>query len=182
MLETLKKVSESNINVSIYTDADNMSKFIYGRILNVNEDEIAIYMLSPNGLFDGILVKQTSDVIRLEIDGKYHDKMEKLISPSELSQFDCSLNNKDLKNSLLSVALESKQIVSLELLNSGFNDVVGFVEENNNGQCKIKQIDEYGFEDGYSFIMVDNVTEIAYASEDEKRILQLWKRNNEARP
>ena len=104
--------------------------------------------------------------------------MDRLCSLNELPPFSYSFTQEDIKDALLSIALKTKEIVSIELANSGFNDVVGFVEEKNDGYSKIRQIDEYGFEDGYSYIRVNDITQISYSSQDEKRILKLWKINN----
>lgn len=176
-INTLIKISNENKNVSIYTNYNEPSKFHYGRILCVNSDEIAIYMISPDGLYDGILVKKTEDIIRVEIDGQYEKKMKKLCSLSQLIPFKYFLNSTSIKDSLLKIAIQSRQIVSIELVDSGYMDVVGFVDEIVDGLCKIKIVDEYGFEDGYCFVMTDKITEISYASQDECRILKLWEIN-----
>ncbi|MCQ4021805.1 MULTISPECIES: hypothetical protein [unclassified Ruminococcus] len=178
IVETLKEMAKSDKRVSIYTDINEPSKFCYGYILCVNYEEVAIYMISPDGFFDGILMKKIYDIIRIEIDGQYHEKMKKLCSLSKMQPFNYSIDPTNIQYSLLEIALQSKQIVSLELVDSGYDDVVGFVESIDNGLCKIKIVDEYGFEDGYCFVMANKITQISYASQDEIRILKLWEINN----
>ena len=178
LINTLLEISQNNKNASIYTNFNETSKFHYGRIICVNSEELAIYMISPDGLYDGILLKKTEDIIRVEVDGQYDKKMKKLCSLSQLQPFEYSLDSTNIKASLLEVALQSRRVVALELVDSGYKDVVGFVDGISDGLCKIKIIDEYGFEDGYCFVMTDKITEISYASQDECRIIKLWKLNN----
>lgn len=177
MFNVLKDFCKQGKNASIYTNMHDTNKFYYGRILAVNENEVLVYMFSKNGIFDGIMLKPISAVFRIEIDGQYETKMQKLISYSSPVPFDEELNPLNLKDSLLQIALKTQKIVSIELLNSGYNDIVGFVKEIQGDFCKIQVVDEYGLEDGQSFIDSADITQIHYASEDEDRILRLYKCN-----
>ena len=38
--------------------------------------------------------------------------------------------------------------------------------------CQIKQVDEFGEDDGVAFILIKNITQISYDSEEEQIILQ----------
>lgn len=172
MLKFLKQVCDDNRCVSIYSNSNDMSKFIYGRIISVNEDYIAIYMISPDGDFDGILVKQVDEVVRVEVGGQYDEKMKKLLLSCELPAFDHIFCD-NFFESLLQVAVKTKKIVSIELMNSGYDDVVGYAEELNRETCTIKQVDSYGHSDGVSIIAIDRISQISYDSQNEQRILKL---------
>lgn len=177
MLDTLKNLCKQNKFAGFYRDGG--SKFMYGRIISVNKDHIAIYMMSPNGCFDGIAAKLTDEIIRIDIDGQYSNKMQKLLSLCNPEIFEFSLDNDKIFESLLALGHDTKRVVALELLKSGYDDVVGFVVGVENGLCTVKQIDEYGFEDGLSFVKIEDITQISYASEDESRLYKLWKLNYE---
>lgn len=174
MLRILKELCLSKKTASIYTNYNTPTKFYYGVVLAVNDEEIAIYMISTDGKDDGIVAQSIDDVIRVELDGLYEEKMRKLCSINPPIDFDVTLDNNNIIKSLLDLALETKKIVSIELVDSGYDDVVGFVDEIDNGRCKIKVIDEYGYEDGYSYFLIKDVTQVSYATETEKRILNLW--------
>lgn len=171
-----KKVCNENKFVSIYSNCADTEKFIYGKILYVNEEEVLIYMVSPNGDFDGLLVMPITRVFRLEYGGDYEAKMKLLMSQYELPVFDYSVDNLHIGSSILKIALETGQIVSIELLDSDIDDVVGIVESVDRNLCKIKQINDYGREDGYSIINLDDITQISYNSEDERRRKVLCKK------
>ena len=179
MLEILKKLLVSGEAALIYTDDQNTSKFHYGIICGVNDTEVSINMFNQSGNYDGIIMISSDIVYRIEIDGQYHKKMEKLCSNTTKS-FE-RLNNDNIKNSLLNLALETQKIVSLELMNSGCYDIVGFVSNLNDHICQIKVIDEYGLEDGKAFILTEGITKICYDSEDENNIFKLWEINRNTR-
>lgn len=174
MLDVLKKWCKENKFVSIYSNCADTERFIYGKILYVNEEEVLIYMVSPNGNFDGLLVIQTTSVFRLEYGGDYEKKMELLVSQYELPVFDFVVDDFHIGLSILKIASKTREIVSIELMDSDIDDVVGIVESLDSNLCKIRQINAYGSEDGYSIINLDDVTQISYASEDERRIKILW--------
>ncbi len=173
LFDTLKNICKKMNFVSIYSNFDDTEKFIYGKVLCVNEDEVLIYMLSPNGDYDGILVQQTADIFRVEYGGDYERKMKALSSDYDLPNFDCPVDESDIGFSILKNAFDTKEIVSIELLNSGIYDLIGVVEEIDENNCKIKQYNDYGCEDGYSIVNLCDITKICCGSEDELRIERL---------
>ena len=80
---------------------------------------------------------------------------------------------------VLLLAKDKNWIVSIELLDSGYDDVVGFVEIVSNDLCEINQIDSYGYYDGVSSIKLCEITQISCNSTDEQLLLKLWKLNNQ---
>ena len=74
MYSELLKAFQSNKNCSFYTD-DECDKFIYGKVIALNEDEVAIQMYNTDGTCDGVIVKTVSDFFRIEYDSKYNQKM-----------------------------------------------------------------------------------------------------------
>lgn len=178
MLKILSELYSSKKTASIYDDRNETSKFHYGAVIGVNENNAAIENISPDGEWDGITLVNTEAIFRIEKDGLYDKKMKKLMKINAPELFRFTLNSENLTFSLLSLALETKKIVSLELCESGCYDITGFVEESDEERCKIHLVDEYGENDGFSYILLSDITWISYDSEDEKRILRLWEANN----
>lgn len=133
MKKQLQKFFKTNKLISIYCN-DDMVKFIFGKLLSLNDFEFAFMLISPDGIFDGILVKEIKDIVRIEFDGQYEEKMSKLIS-FDTENYCCNLDNKDIKKAVLSLAMNSEKIVSIELLNSQCTDIMGFVEEIEDNIC-----------------------------------------------
>lgn len=177
MLNILFNLCDTKSLASIYTDCNDTDKFHFGKVLAVSEKEIAIQMISPDGEEDGITVMDVEKVIRVEINGQYSAKMEKLCAERTISDYPIKFENNNILKSVLSYAISNKQIVSLELMDSGYNDIVGFAESVTDDEYRIHQIDEYGFEDGLSYISINDVTMIRLLSQDEKRIMRLWQFN-----
>lgn len=64
-------------------------------------------------------------------------------------------------------------MISLEISDSGYINVVGYVENFHNGLCVVNRIDEYGVSDGKAFLEVKSITQITYESEAENIIQKL---------
>ena len=177
MLKILYELCSSKSIVSLYTDYQDMSKFHFGTVLAVNGKEIAIHMITPDGEDDGISVMNVEDVVRAEVGGQYAKKMEVLCSDQSLSDYKIEIKDDNILISVLSYAISNEQLISIELLDSGHNDIVGFAKIMPGGECIINQVDEYGFEDGVSYVSINDITMITLLSQDEKRIAKLWKLN-----
>lgn len=176
MIDKLFELKELKKYVSLYTNEEDTSKFIFGKIMYVNTDYVVIYMIAPDGNYDGILVKDIDSVMRIEFDDIYSEKMIKLIDESRLPKFDLLIENKGILISILKKFKDEHKILSIELLHSESDDVVGFVESIDEKSCMIKQVDLYGHENGFSYVFLNDITQISYDSNDEQIILKLWKK------
>lgn len=177
MLKILKNTMKESGQISVYANINDTSKFLYGKILCADEDWFSLYMVSCDGTFDGIIVKPIESIIKIETDGQYDEKMKKLCNLSSLPNFPYKLKEGAIKVSVLQIALETRKVISLELLESGIDDVVGIVEDITDEFCKIKQIDQYGMYDGFSFVKINDITQISYDSQEEKTVLKLYEVN-----
>lgn len=178
MLNILNKIYSTQKTVSIYTNGDETDKFNFGKVIALNDEQIAVQMISPNGEYDGVIVMNIEKVIRIETDGQYELKMQKLCSLTKPLLPNVNLANENIFESAMLSSIKDHCIVSVELLDSGYIDIVGYVKKIENGQCEIKQVDEYGADDGFSCFSIDDVTQICFASEDERRIEKLYELNS----
>ena len=176
MFSILSNLHRQQKMASFYMNFEDMTKFFYGKIIAINESECAIYMLSPDGNYDGIVVKSIDDVIKIEIDGQYEEKMKKLMLLSSKDRCEeYQLDEDNITKSLLKYAANAQTIVSIELLHSGNNDVVGNVLAIEDTVCILRNIDAYGNEDGKTYIRLQDITQLVCASQDEVRISRLLK-------
>ncbi len=175
MKEKLLELQQKNKNISIYCSEDN-NKFLYGKLLSVNDYEFALLMYTPHGIFDGIIVKKIEDITHIEYDGQYEQKMQKILSQNiDIKKY--YIDDTQITSSILELSLKFNKIVSIELLNSGYDNVVGFVDEIHDNKCTIKLVDEYGYDDGYSYIIISDITQVVFDSERESLFLKLWQIN-----
>lgn len=173
MINLLKSICNRKIPSCIYTDYNNTDKFHFGYVLAVNEQNIAIHMISPDGDDDGIIVMDTEKVIRVDNENLYATKMEKLSSDKNFLSFDIRFEKNDILYSVLCYAFQKKYVVTIELCNSGYNDITGLIENIEDKTVKIKLFDEYGSFDGYSHISVNDISLLSLLSQDEKRLTRL---------
>lgn len=142
MMEVIEELFKNKEYVSLYTNYEESSKFCYGKIIDFDNNNFVFLMISPDGNYDGLLVKQISDVIRINKSDKYNARMQQLTNFNDINN--CLSDYEKSDNVLQSVLLMSKnnnKIVSIELNNSGFDDIVGIVANITDSVCEIRQID-----------------------------------------
>lgn len=167
-------------DVCVYTNQNDTQKFHFGEIICVNEFEIALRVLSLDGSDDGIIAFATQKVYRVDIDTLYAKKMNLLVHNTDIKKIHHNLSNDSIFKSLLAIAEHENEIVSIELLGSGIDDIVGFVERiSENNIVEFAAVDAYGFKEGTSFVDLNDITQISFASESEIRIKQLFDLQNE---
>lgn len=181
MLKILYELYSSQKAASIYTNSNKTDKFNFGNIAAINDREIAIHLITPDGEDDGLTVMSVDKVFRIETDGQYSEKMKKLCSASEntVCPSNFPIDNSNITESVLLSASEKNLLVSIELLDSGYNDVIGYIENITDGECMVRQIDEYGYADGYSYVAIKDITIISCHTQDEKRIMKLQQLNEQ---
>lgn len=173
MIRTIKKLCLSDENVCLYSNSEDISGFTFGRFIACDDSFFAFEMVTPNGNPDGVLVKEIDKVYRVEKNSKYCRKMEIIMEACKCQMPDYSIDDHDVVGSIMEKAQSTKRVVSIELLNSGKEDIVGFVENLTTEQYVIRQYDEYGEEDGISYIKKEDISQISFDSEDEIRLLRI---------
>ena len=56
MLRRLQQAIATGEYLMLYMDPDDTGKFCYGRVLAADEDFVALYLIAPDGSYDGLLV------------------------------------------------------------------------------------------------------------------------------
>lgn len=177
MFSMLSKLFLNKKIASFYVNYNETNKFIVGKIVALNKEEIVINMLSLEGEDDGYVYVNIKNIFRIEEDNKYTEKMMKLytISSPDIS-FDIT-DNSNILAAVLDVVLVQRLIITIELFNSGYDDIIGFVDEVCDGKCIINQINEYGYKDGFSYITTDSITRISFLRQEESVIMKLYEMN-----
>lgn len=171
-INTLLKRIDSNVDVCLYTD--NPDKFMYGRILASNEVDTAFYSISPEGGYDGVNMIPTDSISRIEVGGQYSAKMQSLIFENAYEQFSHTLCDDNIRNQLLELSFDENKVITIELLDSGYDDIYGIVKSVFDDGCIIiNRIDEYGIDDGLVYIISDDITRITYENDRTRTIQKL---------
>lgn len=177
MLNILFELAKSQEYACFYCDPQS-NKFKFGYVLAVNKNEIALHELSPDGEDDGVVVIATEKVYRVERNTSYVEMMKKLCCEKNIVDWLSIGDQRNILFSILSNQSLKEHVVSIELNDSGYYATSGFVNHLENGQCCITQIDDYGFEDGITYLFISDITELVISSDLEKRIQKLWEINS----
>lgn len=170
-------VLESILNTKwagIYTNIDETDKFNYGMVIAVGHDDFAIYEISPDGKYDGVVAKKISSVIKIETDSEYIREMLEKTPDSELGLFDMPPYVENVSLYLLKSAMKTQKIVSIELVDSGYFNAVGFVKNITETTVQILQVTNDGEEDGFAYLPIELISEVSYFTEDEQKIQKCW--------
>ena len=175
MMDVLEKFRNNKQFVCVHADIENLNKFIYGKICWVDEEFFVVSMVSPDGEYDGFLIKKINDIIFIEHSLKYDNKMSILLRDKEYKERNLQIVTNNILEWGLLFAKKNNFIVSVEFDHSGVNNVVGFVDSIKANICTMKQVDEYGIEDGESYFALSDISQICIDSSDEKRLATLFK-------
>lgn len=156
--------------VSFFTNEEETGKFSTGFIGGIFQKEIIINHITPCGHYDGYFVKRIDNILKVEFETLYTNKIEKLY---RLRNSTHDKTEKVTDNGFLDIIIFSKEnnkIISVELLESGVNNAVGYVESFSNEFVSIKQVNEYGDYDGLCLIKLDDITHLVCDSEEENSL------------
>lgn len=90
-----------------------------------------------------------------------------------ISETPIDFENGNALFSIMLEALRTEKPISVELLDSGVDSVIGQVTAVNEKICTVRQIDEYGCDDGVAYVNVPDITQVSYASADNSILLLL---------
>ena len=174
MKDLLYKAKDLKKILMLYSNPNETDKFVFGRVLTIDEDFVSILMASPYGHYDGVLIKPCEDFYRIDEGGSYTERMKRLIDFDIDSIPAQNFTDDGVLRQGLEFARDNNKIVSCELLHSGYDDVCGFIEAFDDDICTVKLVDADGNDDGTAHFGISDVTQLSIDSEDEQRILKLW--------
>lgn len=177
LYEKLILLSENKELVSIYYDGDT-EQFYAGYILGVNDEEILFQHISPNGKYDGYVLKKLSSIYRIGYDESYLKKITKLygFETRKHEEIDIDINN--LMISFLKRAIENSWITVIELYDSGLDDIQGIIEKVDPKCIAVKKVTDEGEYDGMTYFDASAVTRIECDTENEQSIKRLMEERN----
>lgn len=176
MLSVLKKLKKTQEIAEFYTDGET-DVFEVGNIVALNDKIFAYRSFSINGDQIGIVAYSVEDVFQVQTKTQYVEKIKKLRSDDDYSDIEKEIDESNIFASLLEIALKRKEIISGKLIGNNDYNFIGFIESIDGDELKCKIIDEYGYDDGYCYAKISDITELAFMTEKERRYFRLWKIN-----
>ena len=175
MLRCLISTCEDEKVALVYTNLEQTEKFSAGIISGIFDNEIILGHFLPNGKYDGYVAKRIIDIYKVEVDSKYVVKITNLSKGNTAKHDKIRRTNENGFMTLLTYAYESKNVVSIEMFESGNNDAQGFVEKISGDFCTISLLDEYGENDGAAILNIVNISHLSCNGDDEITLKVLYK-------
>lgn len=162
LIESLNEIKEKELYASIYADFDDANSFFFGKVSLLSDDYLIIESYSPNGQDGGFALIEVKSVYKIEINTKYSQKMMRLIYSNSTvhEKIDMKEANDNIVENLLLFSKLKRYIVSI-VMSSNREMFMGLVDSIKNGLCCIKQINEYGEDDGAAYINTLDISGIA---------------------
>lgn len=177
MINLYQELINTKKIISVYTNTQESTKFLCGYPIRIDDNYFMLAAITPQGHYDGYIVKHVSCLYRIAYDEQYELCLMMLVkyyqTTHEKLQYKYSIIY-----TLLEYAKEKNLVVSIELLESGYDNVVGLIYELTQNDCSILQLTEYGELDGVSKINLCDISQISCDTEDEVKIKILYNLKN----
>lgn len=152
--------------ISLYTDTQDKSKFSFGFIQGISNDRILLASITPYGFYDGYTIRYYDDIYRIEKGDGYGCRVSKLYRLNKQKHLKIPVTD-DLIRDILMFSFEHHFIISIELMNSGYDDLQGYVNDVQGEMVMIQQIGDNGEFDGDTILSIDDITCVTCDSEKE---------------
>lgn len=158
--------------IQCHIDSEDPDTFVVGRLAWADTKWFLMQDLSSAGQWNGLALYLVSDIVLIEEDTPYIQKMETLLKFWDMTPPVVPEIGKNAVEDMLLYGKASGKIVGLELCCSGYRDVNGFVNGLSHSVLSIKQIDEFGRDDGESCLSVEAITR-CYLDDIESQCLEV---------
>lgn len=171
MNNTIKFCYKNHVMASFYFNRDDNLTHLTGFVYAFNEDELLIAHISPRGMYDGFILNQITNIYRIDYNGEYENKIQKLYDFQKQKHSNISITEESILFPMLDWAKEYQKIISLELKN---NSITGFVKEYNDYIITIQLIADTGLQNGISKIEIDEIVTFTFDSDYEQDLKILF--------
>ena len=173
----LKRLNECYIQkttASFYCDKTDNQVHLTGIVTCFNDQELLISHITRRGEYDGFIWVRLDDLYRIDRNGSYEKKIERLYKSKRQIHTDTDFESNDILRQLLCFANENKYIVSLELEE---DMIVGFVDRCDENGVEISQVNDYGEKDGITVVSFDELINVKCDSDYEQDLKLLFELN-----
>lgn len=155
MYQILKKIKEAGKITSIFNDIEDDDRFGVGFIVSLNQEEMLIKSISPNGEYDGYMWLRVETIFQCNFDGEYEKKIMALYDSCDRQGLDIS--DQDIRKNLLNYSISEKRVLEIVYLSK---IISGYVVEYSDEVIAIREVNQYGKEVEMVYIKMELVDEI----------------------
>lgn len=167
MLKVLKFLKEQNI-LSEFYDVRNPNGSCVGYVVDYDEEFYLIEAVGHDGRYNGLQLRVTDDIIKIQRDTSYLEALEKLMPYYNYSHADFDGEGKTVLDLTLDYCRKNKKICSVAV--SGEDCYIsGYIADIAEGIAVFERINSKGESDGAGYIRVEDIEYVSVDSEDEIR-------------
>ncbi|MGQ0593134.1 MAG: hypothetical protein ACT4QB_10925 [Gammaproteobacteria bacterium] len=175
--DVLRTVAKEQTLVSIHTNPDNWSSCSVGYVHSISRRHVRLRAVNRYGEDAGYEVRKLEEIFKIDFGGKYEHKVEHLRRNQENILHEVTLG-KGKGQDLILGTLKQAQDLDLVVVIWGHDpgdSLVGFVEYVDDNGARIRVLDEFGMEDGYSTIKSSEITAVDCNTRSEQVLRFLYK-------
>jgi len=165
---SLEKAKANGDVVSIYT-SDNWDSYSVGYVKNIDETHVCLESITGLGETIGYEFRSVDEIAKVEISGKYEEKIAilnkhqgKIIKPISLT-----LSQNNILNDAIAFAHKTQNIITIWASNSS-ESLTGYVKSIDKEAVTIHVVDEYGSDDGVSIIPKEDIESLDFGTKEEQ--------------
>ncbi len=175
LMERLIKAKINKELIILYPYDDN-DKCYVGYLQALNDKYYIYSSITPHGKYDGIFLRE-NNIVKIEYNDLYIQKLSNILD--DIKKENC-YNWNETQNLLIQIfkyVSNKHRIISIELLNRGYDDVNGFICDWDDEYCHIHKVSEYGLKDGEAIICLEDISRISFDSSEEIILETLYIKN-----
>lgn len=177
MLEKILEIMKNSGLIAVYMNSENTDSFCLGRVDYADDEFFMVNEISPKGEEEGIVLRKIQSVFKVEKENSYCKDMEILMKIKNTEFKEYNFKNEELLSQVLKYAIDNELVVTLFYKNDE-KQATGFLEEVDNDICKLRKIDDCGYENSQLLIPINEICGVDCDNEKEKKIKLLWKLNS----
>jgi hypothetical protein len=170
MVNILNDLIKTSELCGVYTDANDTNKFSVGYVCGHDNSFFLLERIDPYGQSDGISCQPIEKIFNIEIKKEYIKDIQKLFDFNKEKRHKVIKCGDNAVCSILKYASENGKVCSIELYESGCNDIIGFVKSVKDGILSLDLVSERGITDGETFADISRISRILCDSADERKI------------
>ncbi len=179
ILSVLNRSHKDGLMVSVYSNRYQPEMCSVGFIDSLSAGQFIMKHVTPEGIYDGYIIRRIEDVFRVDVNGEYERRLELLYNLQKQKHQDFFKKKANQKPNLfkesLVIAQKKKLIVTICIDETDSQDnIVGFVKDVNPNGITISRISSNGLDDGESTFLIEDVIKINCDSSDERIIKLLY--------
>lgn len=174
MIDVLNKLMQNRILCEIYSNTENTDKFNVGYISALDKNFCRVNSFDFYGNYDGSFCILTSDIFSVQTNTKYLNCIDRLIKKTDVD-YTKDYSSNDILNDIILEIKNGNRICQIELCDSNLVDISGIIKNYNRqtGTLELQIFDQYGDNDGKSFVDIQTISRIEYDTCDTRRLESL---------